>query len=61
MAVLDANMTAQLQQLLGNLREPIVLRASLDGSDKSKQTEELLREIEAQKQQRAIQKRRARR
>lgn len=47
MAVLDANMTAQLQQLLGNLREPIVLRASLDDSDKSKQTEELLREIEA--------------
>lgn len=47
MAVLDANMTAQLQQLLGNLREPIVLRASLDDSDKSKQTEELLKEIEA--------------
>ena len=47
MAVLDQNMTAQLQQLLGNLREPVELRASLDDSDKSKQTEELLKEIEA--------------
>ena len=47
MAVLDQNMTAQLKQLLGNLREPVELRASLDDSDKSKQTEELLKEIEA--------------
>lgn len=47
MAVLDQNMTAQLSQLLDNLREPIQLRASLDDSDKSKQTEELLNEIAA--------------
>ena len=47
MAVLDATMTAQLKQLLDNLREPIILASSLDDSDKSKQTEELLEEIEA--------------
>lgn len=47
MAVLDSNMTAQLQQLLANVREPIELRASLADDAKSKQTEELLNEIAA--------------
>ena len=47
MAVLDQNMTAQLQQLLGNVREPIELRASLGDDEKSKQTEGLLTEIAA--------------
>ena len=47
MAVLDSNMTAQLQQLLGNVREPIELRASLGDDAKSTQTEELLQEIAA--------------
>ena len=47
MAVLDQNMTAQLKQLLGNVREPIELQASLGDDAKSTQTEELLNEIAA--------------
>ncbi|AKH42669.1 alkyl hydroperoxide reductase subunit F [Altererythrobacter atlanticus] len=45
--MLDANMTQQLQQFLGNLREPIELVASLGDDDKSAQTRELLEEIAA--------------
>ncbi len=45
--MLDANMTQQLKQYLGNLREPIELVASLDDSAKSAQTRELLEEIAA--------------
>ena len=43
--MLDANMQGQLKQYLANLREPIELVASLDGSEKSAQTRELLNEI----------------
>lgn len=43
--MLDANMKGQLKQYLANLREPIELVASLDDSDKSTQTRELLNEI----------------
>ncbi|MDY7096661.1 MAG: alkyl hydroperoxide reductase subunit F [Pseudomonadota bacterium] len=43
--MLDANMQGQLKQYLANLREPIELVASLDDSDKSAQTRELLTEI----------------
>ncbi|MXO86418.1 alkyl hydroperoxide reductase subunit F [Altererythrobacter aurantiacus] len=45
--MLDATMTAQLSQYLENLREPVDLIASLDDSDKSRQTRELLEEISA--------------
>ncbi|MFL0355572.1 alkyl hydroperoxide reductase subunit F [Erythrobacter sp. GH1-10] len=45
--MLDANMQNQLKQYLANLREPIELVASLDDSEKSKQTNELLTEIAA--------------
>ncbi|MDJ0979303.1 MAG: alkyl hydroperoxide reductase subunit F [Erythrobacter sp.] len=43
--MLDANMQGQLKQYLANLREPIELVASLDDSEKSAQTRELLSEI----------------
>ena len=43
--MLDANMQGQLKQYLANLREPIELVATLDDSDKSAQTRELLNEI----------------
>ena len=43
--MLDANMQTQLKQYLANLREPIELVASLDDSEKSTQTRELLIEI----------------
>jgi len=43
--MLDANMQGQLKQYLANLREPIELVASLDASEKSAQTRELLSEI----------------
>ena len=43
--MLDANMQGQLKQYLANLREPIELVASLDDSEKSAQTRELLTEI----------------
>ncbi len=45
--MLDANMQGQLKQYLANLREPIELVASLDESEKSTQTRELLTEIAA--------------
>ena len=45
--MLDANMTAQLKQYLGNLREPIELVASLGDDKKSADTRELLEEIAA--------------
>ncbi|BDI62012.1 alkyl hydroperoxide reductase subunit F [Qipengyuania nanhaisediminis] len=45
--MLDANMTAQLKQYLANLREDVELVASLDDSEKSAQTRELLTEIAA--------------
>lgn len=45
--MLDANMQTQLKQYLANLREPIELVASLDDSEKSAQTRELLTEIAA--------------
>jgi len=45
--MLDANMTQQLKQYLGNLREPIELVASLGDDEKSAQTRELLEEIAA--------------
>ena len=45
--MLDANMTQQLKQYLGNLREPIELVASLGDDAKSAQTRELLEEIDA--------------
>jgi alkyl hydroperoxide reductase subunit F len=45
--MLDANMTQQLKQYLGNLREPIELVASLGDDPKSGQTRELLEEIAA--------------
>ncbi|GMN02049.1 alkyl hydroperoxide reductase subunit F [Erythrobacter sp. MTPC3] len=43
--MLDANMQNQLKQYLANLREPIELVASLDDSEKSEQTRQLLTEI----------------
>ena len=43
--MLDANMQGQLKQYLANLREPIELVATLDDSEKSAQTRELLSEI----------------
>ena len=43
--MLDANMQNQLKQYLANLREPIELVASLDDSEKSAKTRELLTEI----------------
>ena len=43
--MLDANMQGQLKQYLANLREPIELVATLDDSQKSAQTRELLSEI----------------
>ncbi|RKF21658.1 alkyl hydroperoxide reductase subunit F [Altericroceibacterium spongiae] len=43
--MLDANMKQQLQQFLGNLREPIELVASLGDDAKSNETRELLNEI----------------
>jgi alkyl hydroperoxide reductase subunit F len=45
--MLDANMTQQLKQYLGNLRQPIELVASLGDDAKSGQTRELLEEIAA--------------
>lgn len=45
--MLDANMQTQLRQYLANLREPIELVASLDDSEKSRQTRELLEQIAA--------------
>ncbi|MEL6528398.1 MAG: alkyl hydroperoxide reductase subunit F [Pseudomonadota bacterium] len=45
--MLDQNMQTQLKQYLANLREPIELVASLDASEKSNQTRELLTEIAA--------------
>ncbi len=45
--MLDANMQTQLKQYLANLREPIELVASLDDSEKSRQTRELLEQIAA--------------
>jgi len=45
--MLDANMKAQLTQYLANLREGVELVASLDDSEKSAQTRELLTEIAA--------------
>ncbi|MGB3807078.1 MAG: alkyl hydroperoxide reductase subunit F [Erythrobacter sp.] len=45
--MLDDQMQTQLRQFLANLREPIELVASLDDSDKSRQTRELLTEIAA--------------
>mgnify|MGYP001028754510 CR=1 FL=1 len=45
--MLDTNMQAQLKQFLANLREPIELVASLDATEKSAQTRELLEEIAA--------------
>ncbi|MEM9310738.1 MAG: alkyl hydroperoxide reductase subunit F [Pseudomonadota bacterium] len=43
--MLDANMQGQLKQYLANLREPVELVASLDDSEKSAQTRELLTQI----------------
>ncbi|MEO0463071.1 MAG: alkyl hydroperoxide reductase subunit F [Pseudomonadota bacterium] len=43
--MLDANMQGQLKQYLANLREPIELVATLNDSEKSTQTRELLSEI----------------
>ncbi len=43
--MLDANMQGQLKQYLANLREPIELVATLDESEKSAQTRDLLGEI----------------
>ena len=43
--MLDANMKTQLKQYLANLREGVELVASLDDSEKSAQTRELLTEI----------------
>ncbi|QUL37743.1 alkyl hydroperoxide reductase subunit F [Erythrobacter sp. JK5] len=45
--MLDQTMQTQLKQYLANLREPIELVASLDESEKSAQTRELLSEIAA--------------
>ena len=43
--MLDAAMQAQLKQYLGNLREGIELVASLDDSEKSRQTRQLIEQI----------------
>jgi len=43
--MLDTQMKAQLQAYLQNLRQPIRLVASLDGSDKSAEMRELLTDI----------------
>jgi alkyl hydroperoxide reductase subunit F len=43
--MLDASMKSQLKDYLANLREPIELVATLDESEKSAQTRELLNEI----------------
>lgn len=45
MPVLDASTTATLKQYLGNLRRPIELVASLDGSAKSTEMQNLVEEI----------------
>src|SRR5690606_27325510 len=45
--MLDATMTQQLKQYLGNLREPIELVASLGDDRRSDETRELLQEIAA--------------
>lgn len=47
MPVLDANLTAQLSQLMGNITQPVELAASLDDTPRSAQTRELLDEIAA--------------
>ena len=47
MPILDAPTTAQLKGLLGNLRRPIELVASLDDSAKSAETRSLVEEIAA--------------
>jgi alkyl hydroperoxide reductase subunit F len=47
MPILDAPTTAQLKGLLGNLRRPIELVASLDDSAKSADTRSLVEEIAA--------------
>ncbi|WP_201791870.1 alkyl hydroperoxide reductase subunit F [Sphingopyxis witflariensis] len=46
--MLDANTTAQLKTYLGNLRRPIELVASLDGSPKSAEMRSLVEEVAAQ-------------
>ncbi len=43
--MLDANLQAQLKQYLGNLREGVELVASLDDSEKSRQTRQLIEQI----------------
>lgn len=43
--MLDAAMQAQLKQYLGNLREGVELVASLDDSEKSRQTRQLIEQI----------------
>jgi alkyl hydroperoxide reductase subunit F len=48
MPILDEATTAQLKAYLGNLRRPIELVASLDGSTKSAETRSLVEEIAAQ-------------
>ncbi|MGL3820396.1 alkyl hydroperoxide reductase subunit F [Sphingopyxis sp. R3-92] len=48
MPILDANTTAQLKTYLGNLRRPIELVASLDGSPKSAEMRGLVEEVAAQ-------------
>ncbi|MDT3767769.1 alkyl hydroperoxide reductase subunit F [Gleimia hominis] len=45
MSVLNPQLSAQLEQVLQNLRKPITLVASLDEGDKSAQMRELLQEI----------------
>ena len=45
--MLDATMTKQLEQYLGNLREPIELVASLGDDKRSADMRELLEEIAA--------------
>ena len=46
--MLDAAMQAQLKTYLANLREGIELVASLDDSEKSRQTRQLIEQIAAQ-------------
>lgn len=48
MPILDANTTAQLKTYLGNLRRPIELVASLDGSPKAAEMRSLVEEVAAQ-------------
>ena len=43
--MLDAAMQAQLKTYLGNLREGVELVASLDDSEKSRQTRQLIEQI----------------